>query len=478
MIIAPAATAESGRTDASRTVVVIGAGFSGTMTAVHLMRGAARPLRVVLVEERARPGRGLAYHIRDDSMLLNVPAGNMSAFPDDPAHFTGFCRAIDPALNAGSFVSRRIYGDYLEHTLAEADATSSGWCERIRARAEFVRPSDGGFTVGLSDGRSLHAAAVVLALGHQAARQPDGMAGIADYGISIANPWDFAAMDRIDPGASVAVLGTGHTAIDALFRLTSLSEERKVFLISRRGLLPAGHGHGSQVAPASNVPPGTGFPDDLMRIPASARSLVRAVRQEIVRRVGAGDDWRDVINEMRPHLPAIWHRLPVPERRRLLTRVIPYWDVHRHRLAPLAHRRLRAMLETGQTEVIAGRVQHHAPGGTGIALDIRQRGTGRTRVIEVGAVVNCTGPEYDITRLQGALFTQLRDEGYVQPDALGIGMEVDPAYRPVGRAGAPTPGLFYVGPMLRANYWEAIAVPELRRHALDAALHVLSTLDD
>ena len=46
------------------------------------------------------------------------------------------------------------------------------------------------------------------------------------------------------------------------------------------------------------------------------------------------------------------------------------------------------------------------------------------------------------------------------------------AYRVVGAAGRPVEGLHYVGPMLKAGTWEAIAVPELRGHvrSLAAAL--------
>ncbi|MBS0355165.1 MAG: hypothetical protein JSR83_14855, partial [Proteobacteria bacterium] len=44
-----------------------------------------------------------------------------------------------------------------------------------------------------------------------------------------------------------------------------------------------------------------------------------------------------------------------------------------------------------------------------------------------------------------------------------------------GADGRKVPGVHYVGPMLRARYWEAIAVPELRRHTLALARHLLGT---
>ena len=58
-------------------VVIVGGGFSGTLTAVHLLREAApEQVRITLIEQHPRVARGLAYRIWDDSMLLNVPAGN------------------------------------------------------------------------------------------------------------------------------------------------------------------------------------------------------------------------------------------------------------------------------------------------------------------------------------------------------------------------------------------------------------------
>ena len=44
------------------TIAIVGAGFSGTMTAVQLARQAAgRPLRVVIIEPSGKFGSGVAY---------------------------------------------------------------------------------------------------------------------------------------------------------------------------------------------------------------------------------------------------------------------------------------------------------------------------------------------------------------------------------------------------------------------------------
>ncbi len=72
-------------------VAIIGAGFSGSLTAIHLLSdpdGDRPPLRVALIErELSAFGRGVAYGTPCSRHLLNVPAGKMGAFPDRLDHF-------------------------------------------------------------------------------------------------------------------------------------------------------------------------------------------------------------------------------------------------------------------------------------------------------------------------------------------------------------------------------------------------------
>jgi uncharacterized NAD(P)/FAD-binding protein YdhS len=448
--------------DSRPQILIVGAGFSGTMIAAHLLRDAPRPgLRVLLVERRSRIGRGLAYHTWDDNLLLNVPAGNMSALPDEPGHFVAYLRNIDPAFNAGSFVSRRIYGDYLESTLASAERAGASTLERLHAEVVAIRhdPRAAGFTVTLADGRHLGADHVVLAFGHFAPQDPPMTGAHAAANAYIGNSWDFDAIDRTDAGRPAAVLGAGHTGIDVVFRLTRNSDTRQVFLISRRGLLPHGHRFNPK-APA----PG-GYPAYLQETPPTLRAQFRAIRREAERKMAAGEDWRDVINELRAHTPGIWQRLSHADRRKFLGRVVPYWDIHRHRLAPAAALRLEHMLKSGQVEVIAGHIQALERRGDALTVVVRQRRGGKLRELEVGAAVNCTGPNYDIARLTTPLIAQLRDDGLIRQDPLRLGLEIDEHYRVAPRDGAPASGLYYAGPMLKARYWEAIAIPELRVHA-------------
>jgi uncharacterized NAD(P)/FAD-binding protein YdhS len=477
-----------------RTIAILGAGFSGTAAAVRLLgHGLGAELRIVMLERSGPAHRGVAYRTWDDNLLLNVPAGNMSALADDPGHFVAYIRNIDPNFNSGSFIPRRIYGEYLEDTVRAAQRDSASVLETVDGEAVAVRPMSptAGFAVDLADGRVIAADQVLLAFGHSPPADPLPESGLSTLSSYVADPWDLSALDRIHGERPVALLGAGHTAIDTLFRLASRSERRKFFLLSRRGLLP----HGHRLTPHQPVP--VALPAYLaLQNGASARGYLHAIRQEARRRAAAGDDWRDVVNELRPHTPELWRRLPALERGRFLDRLAPYWDVHRHRLAPSAYLRLQRMVSSGQVKQLAGRVVSirssvdspvassvgmsfdmsvDSPIGTSIdrsadarAGDIRivmrRRLDGATSAITVGALVNCTGANADISKLTHPLLVQLREQGLVRQDPMKLGLEVDERYQVIGRDGRAVHNLFYLGPMLKAQRWEATAVPELRTH--------------
>ena len=96
-----AARARTLHTDSAvRTILIVGAGFSGTAVALHLLRlPHSGPLRIVLVE-RAQLARGVAYARRAEPYLLNVPAGRMSASSVDPLEFLAYAQRTRPNASA------------------------------------------------------------------------------------------------------------------------------------------------------------------------------------------------------------------------------------------------------------------------------------------------------------------------------------------------------------------------------------------
>ena len=114
-----------------RRFVIVGGGASGALMAAHLLRGDPPGLTVTIVEQRARLGRGLAYGVDNPNLLLNVRAANMSAYPDDPDHFSRWLAARGGAAAAAAmaaFVSSRAAS-----TATISKACWSRVCRRARA---------------------------------------------------------------------------------------------------------------------------------------------------------------------------------------------------------------------------------------------------------------------------------------------------------------------------------------------------------
>lgn len=454
------------------TIVIIGAGFSGTVSAVQLMRrNCGGPLHVILVNRSGPMARGIAYGTQSQHHLLNVPAGNMSALADDPDHFLRYCRRTDPAVEAGSFVSRRLYGDYLECLLNETEAAArpQSRLTRLVGEAIAVVPlAAGAVRVSFSDGSCCQADRVLLAFGHYPARNP-AVTTPAFYASRryIRDPWQPGAFDRIGRADAILLLGTGLTTVDVATQLLGAEPGRTAYALSRRGLIPQPHrSHRGPPAPSQ-------APLVLAGMAPGVRALLRGLRAQIRGSAAQGHDWREVIGALRPFTRAWWEALPHQERSRFLRHLQPFWDIHRHRVAPAAFARFQAAIDAGQLRLRAARVAAYRETADGVAVTYLPRGAAEARTVQVAHVINCTGPESDLRRVDDALLRQLFADGLIQADALGLGIAVAADNAVLDARGRSSARIFYVGPLLKACYWEATAVPELRVFALQFADTVL-----
>jgi len=154
-----------------------------------------------------------------------------------------------------------------------------------------------------------------------------------------------------------------------------------------------------------------------------------------------------------------------------------HWDVHRHRLPPQLTMRIEDLRRSGRLRVNAGRIQSVIAAGPRLQVSWRPRGgTGIVR-LTVDLVVNATGPNYDIENTPDALLNSLRAESLVSADKLNLGIQTAQFGACVDPRGHVSKNLFYLGPMLRADHWEATAATELRDHAERLAAHLASRSD-
>ncbi|MGE6756706.1 FAD/NAD(P)-binding protein [Corallococcus interemptor] len=484
-------------------VIIIGAGASGTLLAANLLRGARSPLRVTLVERGARLGRGVAYSTTSARHLLNVPAGRMSAWVDDPEHFLRWLRVESPDTPPSAFAERRRYGQYLESLLKDTAARAAPGVQLETPRAEVTAVEDtaDGVRVTLANGQRLEARSGVLALGNALPadlRVPDG--GLYASPRYHRSPWVAGALEGIGSGEPVLLIGTALTMVDTVLSLGERGHQGPVHALSRHGLLPHRHrAHGAKT-PAAAEPlrirellrsvrremdrcrdAETASPDAEDVVPFSTlrvRDVLRTLRQEVDAQTAAGADWRAAVDALRPVTTPLWQRLSEPERRRFLRHLRAYWEVHRHRMAPEIHDVLDAWRRDGRLVLHAGHVLRFELEPDAVAVHLRPRGAREPQVLRVQHVINCTGPESNPASRGQPIMRGLLESGQARPDALGMGLATASDGAVLDAHGQPSPHLFTLGPTRRGDLWETTAVPEIRSQARDLADLLLRRLGE
>jgi uncharacterized NAD(P)/FAD-binding protein YdhS len=447
------------------SIAVVGGGFCGSTLATLLLRHPNDSRSVVIIEKGGSVGRGLAYGTQCRSLLLNVPAGNMSAFVDLPLDFVRWAQLhYDPKSDAASFLPRDVYGCYLERILhATRESAGSSRLRVIQDEAVAITPvPSGAMEIKLSSGRRLRTPGIVLAQGNFLAHDPLSGWKVSNDVRYFRNPWLPDAFENVDSCKSVLLIGSGLTGIDAAIQLRDRGFIGTIHILSRRGLLPASHG------PAKTSP--CCWPESS---PKTVRGLLRLVRQLVREEEGKGISWHGVVDGLRQSVPAIWHSLPDDERSRFLRHVRPYWEIHRHRAAPSIAKELENQLSLGNMKIHSGGIVCGRSTNAGIEVKYVSRKTGREIVLGVDRIINCTGLETDYRRLDNPLVRSLFANRCARPGPLNLGIDTSPHGALLDQDGRPSSSIYAVGSARKGHLWESTSVPELRVQVDNLARHLL-----
>jgi uncharacterized NAD(P)/FAD-binding protein YdhS len=441
------------------TIAIVGGGGTGVLAACHLRRVMGSTGRILLIERRAEVGRGRAYSTADPSHLLNVRVSNMSAFSDDPDHFLHWLQANGSRLGVESathycFVPRRVYGDYLASLVDDPRYPA---VETVCDQCVDVEECDASVRLTLASGRVVEAGYCMLATGNDAKPATLGDASI--------NAWMPEALSNLPPTAAVLLVGAGLTMIDTVLTLERTGHCGPILAVSRRGLLPLTH---------RNV---SAWPIDGARVPfgAPVSHLLSWIRAQARECEAQGGDWRSVIDALRPHTRALWTAMSIDVRRRFLRHVRPWWDVHRHRMAPAAADTVHRLIADGRLEIRAGRVVECRRRAGRVRVEFRARGSAIAERLTVDRVIESTGLVNDLRHTDNRLIQALLKRQLARPDALGIGLDVTDSCRLVRADGGVGLRMFAIGPLSRARFWEIVAIPDIRVQCAEIAAQFGST---
>jgi uncharacterized NAD(P)/FAD-binding protein YdhS len=456
-----------------QTVAIVGGGFSGGAVAYHLAGLLPEfAARIVIYEPRSRLGAGLAYDTNEPAHRINVPAERMSLVPGDEGHFVRWLHETDALagdadavlLDGRLFPRRSVFGSYVDAQIRPLiDAKR---IEHHRVRVTSITRVGSRWRVMDEVGGACDADIVIIATTHPPPHPPRELESIAGDPRLITDATAPDALAPIRANERLLIVGTGLTMADVVAALHARRHRGRILAISRRGLRSRGHA-GARVEP---------FGDFSSPPEISALSLLRRVRAAVAAAEREGQSWHGAFDAVRKQGDAVWAALSIAERRRLVARLRPFWDVHRFRVAPMVESSLDLLISQGVLVIAAARLVEATASLETVRVGYRRRGETATQYDDFDRIIVTTGPAHgDILSRQPAL-ASMHAAGFITPDAVGLGLSCDRRARLLDRHGRPTAGLLLAGPLARGEFGELMGLGEVANFALFVAGEAVRTI--
>lgn len=483
---------------ATSTIAIVGGGSVGT-SVIHQLASrilAVEPhgIREVLVfEPKAKIGAGAAYQLDTDSNILNTRAVGMSADAKDASHFFNWVvrnearwRNAYPhvQLSECAFLPRALFGAYLEDTFIDAKAVLQACgiqVKHIRAEICGLAKSGDVYLIETIYGRRYEASQVVLTVGNHEGNRFQDLKNSKGF---FSSPYPCNVLTQsIHPDASVCILGSSLSAIDAAVSLADAGHRGPISMASRNGRLPSVRGEISTSLQLSilkrdrissfiekrggalrladiadllreEISLAQGREMNLNEIMTPHFGVSRYLDHEVALADTEDRVWQSVIYGLNEAIDLVWHALPEEDRREFDAKYRSTWLAYRVSFPVENARKVQKLLHTDQLKVYGGvsRVTQDAENGK-FAIHLTPTGYGMQAVIYSDVVVDATGYVLDISQWQSPLLRNLVDKGLAKQHEFG-GIHADFTSSQVLRAdGEINAGLYALGSVVTGTFF-------------------------
>lgn len=445
---------------------ILGGGFTGCALAAQLCQNAKRRLNIAIINASHPMFQGVAYSTCEPYHLLNVPAGKMSLYADKPDDFVEWLansehNELSTPLSE-QFAPRMAYGQYIQERLLSAQNNSAANCRVIEDEVLALSQFHDHITIELKEAqqKTIKTHKIVLALGNA---KPFNL--LAQYKIQedtpnyIANPWDFSQLSKLSATDDILIIGSGLTTVDCLLTLKHLKHRGKINIVSKHGFMPKAHKQYETVT----------ITHDLHTFETAQSSWANVIAQ-----IKQHQDWRLVIDSLRPYSQSIWQAWSDIEKRTFLRHIRAYWDVHRHRIAPQIASQIKTLFDCGQVNCFAGHLSHASIEKHAFSVKYLSRKNGEIQSLFPRVIINATGPNYT-SYMNHPLIQSLVSQKFATWDTFKLGFRVNENSQLLDANNAVQPNMFAMGPLSKSQFWEIIAVPDIRVQAQNVASRLLES---
>ncbi|KFC20340.1 FAD/NAD(P)-binding protein [Chryseobacterium sp. FH1] len=450
-----------------KKIGVVGGGFTGTMTAVQLIGKSSHPFEIIIINDKETLNKGTAYNPYSEKHLLNVTAGKMSAYPDNPQHFLNWVIkrdnfvGTDITLLENSFLPRLLYGEYLCSIWEDAKKLAETKRIKITLIHSLVTDldvSEDAVILSLDDKSKLIVDDCILATGNHIPRNP-AIKNVNFYKSNnyFQNPWKIESVIHVNSKLPVLIIGNGLTMVDTIFGLLEQGFDGEIYAISPNGfnILP----HRNNGLKYSKL-------NEELKDNMTIYELVKLVNKHIksVRKYGLSAE--SVIDSLRIHTQKIWQTFSHLEKELFMSRLRHLWGVARHRIPLHSHDKIQQLRIDGKLHIKSGKIIDILESQDFITVEYFDKKKNEEKTINISRVINCTGPESNLTNLENSFLKNCLSKRILTQDHLNLGIDADPeSFQIKNGEGKPHDHLYTIGSNLKGVLWESTAVNELRDQA-------------
>jgi len=415
-------------------IAIIGAGASGVLSAVSLLQDSGISARIVLISSSEEIGAGLAYKTKDERHLLNVPAKGMSGLACVPEDFQNFSK-VEP----NNFLPRSYYFKYLNNLLENSRVTSTSKLFIIKDIVKKINRFGDDLQINLSDDYNINAKILILATGY----------GLFNENLEneketrLVSAWKgILPMNRLK-NSSIAVLGSGLSAVDYIVTILDNNLTHKITVISTHGLFPRPHTEPLSVPYAAPI-----YKDPLLE----CSKMLRLIKQ-------AGTEWRSALDSVRSKTNELWISLDFSQQKMFFSRLARYWDIHRHRMAPEVAEKISIWFSEGKIDLVQAHVNEIKIVNDSVIVEIDKQ-----KSLEFDFVVDARNNL--VSPITNPALKNLIQSGEICLNIHGKGLEVEPnTGRAINKFGEIQDQIFTIGPVRFGTLLETTAIPEIRLQA-------------
>ncbi len=449
-------------------IAIVGAGASGTITAIQLLRELNVKAKIFLIEKKPEAVyRGAAYSSKLVYEPLNVITGRMNIFNHLPDDFYNWLKENkqteqEEEITKETYVSRRWFGDYMTARIKEA-AAQSAFAELKVVNTElrdvnYDAASDN-YRLLLLNTEVINADYLIFATGNETPADVVSREEVMALGKNyISNPWLGNTLDQVKPSDDVLIIGTGLTMVDHAVSLYKQNHQGNIYCLSRNGYLPLEH-------TAIQT-----FTVDIAEEPKDVYELLRLIKTKIADAGNQNVEWQNVLDAIRPHTPRLWKSLNTDSKKYFLKRLKTYWEIHRHRMPTASANAIKQMQANGQLVLLMGNIIGTEFKDDKVVFKYFTKKLSKPESLSVDFVINCTGPSGDYYKCDNVLIKNLLDKGWMNQDELKLGVRTGSRGEIIKENGVVLQNAFAVGPLRKAMEWESTAMREIRTQAENIAL--------